>query len=235
MDINYKYDDYVMNKHAYIYDEKTEKAYIVFQHGIYRGAVGTLIDNVTYPRYAKVFLHINKDVRVMHTLKVGDEILYLSNDNYDNYNIELINNEYKELTEEEIINTLTKVLMFYNPMLQGHTLAGHKGGINNDCNYYHGTYILRNNEEYTILKHYDRYEFYKGIIPYTNMFKDEAERGFFHTGTIDFDLYQKSIFLYNIKKKVMERTYTLILNGSLKKEIDTIEILEKEIKNILNI
>lgn len=156
----------------------------------------------------------------------------------DRYNMDRFNFEIKEISKEEIIKNLRKVFYVLQPMLQCRTLmGGGKSNSSSDPNYYSGYYYLQDGKEYTILKHINIIEFYKGHKEYTHLFKSIEERtDCIYREEIDFKIYNLSIEYINLKN--MCNTYISELidynRYKLSKTIRRINELKLELIDILN-
>ena len=154
-----------------------------------------------------------------------------------NFNLDRFDLTIKQISDEDAIKSLRKVFYFLQPQLQSSTLAGGgKANTESDPNYYSGSYYLQDGEEYTILKCGKILEFYKGHKRYTYMFGDDKERNdCLHREYIDFELYEKSIELNQLKRTcsyLIDEMINYDIQG-LKEKLDRIDELTKYLKEVL--
>lgn len=174
-------------------------------------------------------VHLSEDVRTYAKLKLFDDYLYQNPRSTD---IDIKKGfhmfEYKktELTDEEIIRSLTKVLYFLEPSLQTRTLMGTtKKGIENNPNYFSGHYVLNDEKEYTIIKHRNKYTFFKGKVSHsTNL---ESADCVIKTGEIDFTRYKKSLEMERLKMYIINN-----INKIISTDDDSIEQYKQLVKEL---
>lgn len=149
---------------------------------------------------------LDKGIMTKDVYDIGRDVQYLLNftGNYELYNKDRFLFELREINESEEISKLRKVFYFLQPTLQSMTLAaGGESNTASDPNYYEGCYYLQNGEEYTILKHRNLIEFYRGKKSYTYLFKKKDERtDCFYREEIDFTTYGNGIELQKLRKKI---------------------------------
>lgn len=181
---------------------------MVVTNSIYANYPVTIVDNhdeVVNGKYthnpALCLLHLSEDVRQYASLELFQEFLYVSfsfkTPTYRMY-------EYKrvDLSNEEIVGRLKKVLYFLQPSLQGHSLVGTSSNrLEDDPNYYEGCYVLNDEEIYTILKHKTSYKFYKGKKSYYPNWKDIDALIF--EGEINFEIYKLALEVERLKRFIV--------------------------------
>lgn len=183
---------------------------------IYQNHLCTVVDNhneVINGRYthepAKLLLHMSPNVRKYVEAKLFDEFLYVSV--WNDKNIPTYTNweyTYKELAQEEIIENLESVLYDLEPMLQTRTCMGYKGeDLFDNPNYFTGRYVLNDEEEYLIWRHFKDISFSKnGEV--------------FYEGTIDEERFRKAVEKDNLKRYICCNTEKLLNEGELEKELE---------------
>lgn len=177
---------------------------------------------------SKVLVHLSEDVRTYSRLRIFDDYLY-TNKPFDKQSNQFNMFEYakKELTDEEIIASLTKVLYFLEPSLQSRTLMGSmKKGIENDPNFYEGHYVLNDEKEYTILKHKDEYQFLRGELSRSHTL--DYSDYLLEKGKIDFTKYKKALEMERLKLHTIMNVNQILSND----EDDTIERYQKLVKEL---
>lgn len=214
---------------------------------------GVITGNVAYARYpltivdnskeekdgmythipALCLIHISERIRRYEHLRLFNEFLHLdftfSTPTYKMYDY-----KYEELSEEQIIKDLKSVLYYFEPNLQSHSLVGCSSNeIEDDINYYEGSYVLNDEEEYTILKYKDEYKFYKGKKCYYPNW--EREEDLIYSGKIDFDIYKKSIYLLDLRRQIVMFTNELLDEHDIVERITEYQTCKTELEEILEL
>jgi hypothetical protein len=157
---------------------------------------------------------LDKGIMTVYDYNCNDSISFVSNmtDILDNYNRDRFNTIIRALSEDEIVENLLRVFYYLHPTLQFSTLAGGgKAHTNSDPNYYSGQYFLQDGEMYTILKHGDRIEFYKGPRSYTELFKPLYERNdCIYREFVNYVQHDKAIELYSIRCQLQDDLHELL-------------------------
>lgn len=171
---------------------------------------GKLSVNKLY-NFCDGLVHIDENVRVkFDRMRLYEDYLYLHESGLASYG----GYEYKrvKLSEEEVVEVLKKVFYCTQPKLQSHSLVGSSSkNIEDDPNYYQGSYVLNNDEEYSILKCKDEIRFYKGIKSYYPDWKNEEDLIF--KSKIDFEVYKISLELNNLKNNILKNPDKSLKDG----------------------
>lgn len=184
----------------------------------YVGYPVTIVDNheeVVNGKYTRTpalcLLHLSEHVRMYTRLKLFDEFLYQSFA-WQTPTYRIYDYKKEELTTEQVIETLKGVLYEVQPELQSRSLVGSKSDrLEDDPNYYEGTYVLNDEENYTILKCRTKYKFFKGEKNYYPHWK--TEEGLLYEGEIDFDVYKVAIEVERLRRKIVVHTNQLLDSG----------------------
>lgn len=195
----------------------------------------TIVDNseeVVDGMYTKIpsvcLVHLNKDVRYYEELKVFSDFLYM-NFNMGESTFHMYDYKKCQLRNGAIVKALMNVLYFWEPKLQTKTLLWTgKKGLENDPNYYQGTYVLNNEKEYTILKYKKEYRIVEGKLDFSIAEWDFPSSKLISSGEIDLERYEKALAMYDLKRKIT--TYT---NQILEDNEDTTIQEYKELVNEL--
>jgi hypothetical protein len=192
------------------------------------GKYGTIITNTPYANYPVTIvdnheevvngkytnkptlclLHLSEDVRTYTRLRLFDEFLYISFA-FSKPTFKMYEYKKEKLTNEKIISVLKNVFYFLQPSLQSHSLVGSTSKeLEDDPNYYEGSYVLNNEEEYTILKCRKTFKFYKGKKKYYPNWKETEDLLF--EGEINFDLYKLALEVARLKAKIVTNTNQLL-------------------------
>lgn len=197
---------------------------------IYSGYPLTIVDNKTDERSIQTLLHMSPSVRRYLRLNLYDDMLYLpggSKDTYRKFNYDKV-----EVSQAEALEVLREVFYKLEPNLQSRSLVGTTlKGIENDPNYYSGSYVLNDEETYTILKCGDTVKFFKGEKSYYPDFKKEED--LIGVETIDFDLYALSLEYAECKRKLLGFTNRLLDEDRLVETAVRLKELEKELDKSL--
>lgn len=174
-------------------------------------------------------IHLSKDVRCYDRLRVFEDFLYM------NFRAEVSAfhmYDYKKvvLTQEEITRSLMNVLYFLEPELQTRSLVGIiESGIENDPNYYRGSYVLNDEEEYTILKLKTKYKFFKGRRSFSEIGWNDKSSALIAEGTLDLERYKKALKMNRLKHYILTRTNQILENDE-DTSIEEYKQLENELK-----
>jgi hypothetical protein len=197
----------------------------------------TIVDNhreVEYGKYTHIptlcLLHLTEDVRYYLELRIFDEFLYLGFSfgapTYKMYPYEL-----KELSDTEVIRILKKVFYEAQPNLQCRSLVGSSSDLlKDDPNYYEGSYVLNDEQEYTILKCKDKYKFFRGMKHYYPHWGKEEE--LIYEGDIDFELYELAIEVCKLRASIVTETNKL-LDDESNNSIERYYSLKSKLKEAL--
>ena len=183
---------------------------------IYGNHLCTVVDNqneIVNGKYthesAVLLLHMSPEVRQFVRAKLFEEFLYVSV--WEDSDIPKYTNwdyERRTLSESEIIENLESVLYDLEPMLQEHTLLGYSGNdLFDNPNRYAGSYVLNDEEEYTIIRRIKDITFYKG---------DEV----IYKGKIDEDRFRKAVEKYWLKWEICVCADRLLSEGTLREKVE---------------
>lgn len=151
-------------------------------------------------------LHLNERVRQYERLALHEDFLYFSFAR-EKPTYRMFDYKLAEISTEEAIVTLQEVLYFEQPELESRTLMGWTGNdLEDDPNRYTGYYVLNDEEDYTIVKQKGRYRLYKGT-------KASEEFQIFE-GTLNFDIYRKSVEYSKLKRTIVHGINRLLDEGS---------------------
>lgn len=200
----------------------------VISGGIYTGYPLTIVDNKTDERNILTLLHMSQSVRRYIQLSLYRDMLYLPGGSNDNDTYRKFNYDKVELSQAEALEVLREVFYKLEPKLQSRSAVGTSlKGIENDPNYYSGSYVLNDEETYTILKCRDTVKFFKGEKSYYPDF--EKEEDLIGVETIDFDLYSLSLEYAECKRKVLSFTNRMLDEDCLVENVQRLKELEHEL------
>lgn len=213
------------------------------KYGVVTGNVGyanypvTIVDNRgeyvdrKHKTATLCLIHLNERVRRYEYLMIGDEYLYKSF-TFNSSMYKMYDYKYEDLTNDEIIKDLKTVLYYLEPNLQSRTLSYCGENIEDDTNQYEGSYVLNNEEEYTILKCKNEYKFYKGRKSYYPNWNKAED--LIYSGFIDFDVYKKSLELVNLRKVIVTKTNELLDGKELISKVGMFNQIDSELQNYIN-
>lgn len=176
--------------------------------GAYTGYPVTIIDNNEEVKDNKstripalVLIHLAEGVRQYSRLRLYDEFLYLGFSGKEP-TYRMYDYTKKEMTQDEIIQTLKKVFYDIQPQLQSRTMMGWTSGeLEDDPNRYNGSFILNNEEEYKIKKCGKTVYFYKGTA-----FDSPSEEDLLWKEEINFDIYKQAIKVSELRRSIVTFT-----------------------------
>lgn len=152
-------------------------------------------------------LHLNEKVRQYKRLALYEDFLYLSFAR-EKPTYRMFDYKLAEISKEEAITILQEVLYFEQPELESRTLMGWRGNnLEDDPNRYTGRYVLNDEEDCTIIKEKDRYWLYK-------MSFDRNRNELIYEGTLNFDIYRKSVEYAKLKRTIVHGINRLLDEGS---------------------
>lgn len=157
---------------------------------------------------AMVLVHLAEGIRSYSRLTLYEDFHYLSFANPKNVPIyRMYNYTKRELSKEEIIQTLKKVVYDVSPQLQTQTCVGWQSGLlKDDPNRYTGSYVLNNEMEYKIEKYTDKIKFFAQETP-------DAEKELLFEEKLNLDVYEKALEVYNLRRSIVMFTNQLIDEG----------------------
>lgn len=229
---------YNLKKEEYKNHPMDGKYGVIVTNNPYAGYPVTIVDNhreVVNNKYTRepalCLLHLNEDVRMYTQLKLFDEFLYHSF-SWRTPTYRMFPYEKVELSNEEIVNILKRVLYCDQPALQSHSLVGSSSKkLEDDPNYYEGRYVLNDEEEYTILKCRTSYKFYKGKKSYYPDWKNPEEIPLFE-GEIDFEMYALALEAERKRGSIVTRTNE-ILDSDGDDQIAAYKTLKQALKEMI--
>lgn len=192
----------------------------------YRGYPLTLVDNTR--DFTLCLLHLTEDVRAYTWLEPNTEYRNIGfGAGFRKREYRMYPYEKETISTEKAISVLQQLLYMEQPKLQSRSSVGWTSGrVEDDPNYYGGTYILNDEEEYTILKCREKYKLFKGKRSYYPDWK--TEEGLLHAGTLDMVTYKLALEVEEIRKDIVTETSRL-LDGSLLDTVKKYEQLRREL------
>lgn len=205
---------------------------VIITNSEYSGYPLTIVDNTSDDRRFSTLLHMAPDVRQYLRLKLYDEMLYLNGRSDSEYR--MFDYTRKEISKEESLIILRRVFYKLQPKLQTRSLVGTtKKGIENDPNYYEGSYVLNDENIYTILKCRDTVKFFKGEKTYYPDF--DSQEDLLGVEKIDFELYERSLEYQKTKRNISMFTNELLDENQLIETINRFNELEKILDEALDV
>lgn len=205
---------------------------VIITNSEYSGYPLTIVDNVTNKRQIKTLLHLSQDVRQYLTLNLYDDMLYLNGRSNSEYR--MFDYTKKEISKAEALVLLRRVFYKLQPNLQTRSLVGTtEKGIENDPNYYEGSYVLNDENVYTILKCRDTVQFFKGEKNYYPDF--DSQEDLLGVEKIDFELYERSLEHQKIKRNISMFTNKLLDENQLIETTIRFNKLEKTLDDALDV
>lgn len=200
---------------------------------LYDGYTVTIVDNSKESKDGYVteeptvcLLHLSDRVRQYEMLRVNRDFSYIS------YPFGEVSNgvsDYNkvELSKLDVIRDLSSILYKIQPRLQEITLMGYDNGdsIEGDINHYQGTYVLNDENEYSIIKHKNNYRFYKGRKTFSNGHDLE---GLIYEGEMDYSMYVLAIELAKLKYHIVINANKMLENEE-DNSVEEYRILVKEL------
>lgn len=214
--------NYNLRENWYKSHPMDEKYGIITGNVKYDGYPVTIVDNskeveddIFTEKPSLCLIHLSERVREYASLRAGNEFLYL------NFSLRvptyrMYDYKYENLSKEQIIQDLKTVFYYLEPNLQSRSMVGR--------------YVLNNEEEYTIIKYLNEYKFYKGNNPDWNNEKD-----LIYSDTIDFDLYEKALYVSNLRNTIVTKTNELLDSEDILEKIKTYKENKSELELKLNI
>lgn len=184
---------------------------VITGNNLYSNYPVTIVDNheeVVDGKYTRkpalCLIHLSEDVRQYMSLRLFDEFLYLSF-HYQTPTYRMFDYKLVELTKEEIISTLKNVLYQLQPSLQTRSCIGTTSKrLEDDPNYYEGTFVLNDEEQYTILKCKKQYKLFKGT---KHFYPDwEKEKDLLYSGEINFAVYAIALEVNRLRRIIVTDT-----------------------------
>lgn len=185
-------------------------------------------DGYSTGKPALVLIHLAEGIRSYSHLRLHEDFLYLS------FGIPKIVPTYRmydytkrELTKEEIISTLKKVVYDISPNLHKQSCLGWTSGLlKDDPNQYTGSYVLNNEMEYMIEKYRDKIKFF--ALPCSNDTTPGEKKELLYEEKLNFDVYEKAIEVYNLRRSIVMFT-NQVLDSGIGEKISAYERARKEL------
>ena len=179
--------------------------------GAYTGYPVTIVDNSEEVKENKstrnpalVLIHLAEGVRQYSRLRLYDEFLYLGFSGKEP-TYRMYDYTKKEMTQDEIIQTLKKVFYDIQPKLQTRTMMGWTSGeLEDDPNRYEGYFVLNNEREYKIKKSGKTVSFYKGTGFHSPTVDEEDV--LLCKEEINFDIYKQAIKVSELRRSIVTFT-----------------------------
>lgn len=193
---------------------------VIQNAGMYKGFPVTIVDNTelskdgySTDKPALVLIHLAEGVRVYSRKKLYDEFLYLTfHKALPEPTYRMFDYTIRVLSKEEIIETLKRVVYDVEPHLQTQTMSGWGSGLlKDDPNRYTGTYVLNDEEEYTIRKYNNSIKFFKETGYYSPASSKEEE--LLYEEELNFDVYEKAVEVYKLRRSIVLYTNELLDAG----------------------
>ena len=213
-----------------------EGLYGVIQNGgMYSGYPLTIVDDSEQvvdgyytDKPSLVLIHLAEGIRTYDRKKVGEEFGYLGFWNpKQEPTYRMFDYTKRELTKEEIIETLKRIVYDVEPQLHTRTCVGWRSRLlQDDPNRYTGSYLLNNEEEYKIEKCRNTIKFYKSMCYHSVTAGEKHE--LLYEGELNFEVYEKAVEVYNLRRKLIIYTNELLDSG-LGEKVQAYEKARKEL------
>ena len=210
--------------------------YGVVKNGtMYNGYPVTIVDDselskdgYSTGKAALVLIHLAEGIRSYSHLTLHEDFQYLAFGNPKNVpTYRMFDYTKRELTNDEIIQTLKKVVYDVSPQLQTQTCVGWGSGLlKDDPNRYTGTYVLNNEMEYKIEKYRDKIKFYTLLEHGTGTSVEQKQLVF--EEKLNFDVYEKAVEVYSLRQNIVMFT-NQALDSGIGEKIQAYEKARKEL------
>jgi hypothetical protein len=213
---------------------------VILKAGAYTGYPVTIVDNSEEVKDNKstrlpalVLIHLSEGVRQYSRMRLYDEFLYLGFSGKEP-TYRMYDYTKKEMTQDEIIQTLKKVFYDIQPQLQSRTMMGWTSGeLEDDPNRYNGSFILNNEEEYKIKKCGKTVYFYKGTA--FDSPSEGEEEVLLCKEEINFDIYKQAIEVSKLRGSIVMYTNHMLDdtgNNKIEQYYQARKELDKKLKTL---